>query len=81
MSADHAHATPEVAEIAVGSLEAQQLVDAIIEGRLEPAHAWLAYCELAARHGRTSVACASFIKTLAMRVRPCLAAKRVRREG
>lgn len=67
MSTDRAFCTPEVTEIAVGTVEAHQLVDAITEGRLQPAHAWLAYCELAARHGRTSVACASFIKALAKR--------------
>ena len=52
MSADHAHVTPAVIEQATGAIEAQQLVDAIASRRLTPEHAWLAFAELQARHGR-----------------------------
>jgi hypothetical protein len=64
---DHPHASPAVVEIASGAVEAQQLVDAITEGRLQAAHAWLAFAEISARHGRNSPACRSFVVQLAKR--------------
>jgi hypothetical protein len=65
VSTDHAHCTPEVVEQATGAVEAQQLVDAIVGGRIEPKHAWLCFAELQARHGRSHYAAVSFITQLA----------------
>lgn len=69
MSADHAHCTPEVIELATGAAEARQLVDAIAEGRVDHNHAWLAFVELQARHGKSAPALKSFIVHLAKQAR------------
>jgi hypothetical protein len=70
MSADHAHATPEVVELATGAIEAQQLADAIAAGRMSPEHAWLAFVELQARWGRHNLpVLRGFVVELAKRVR------------
>ena len=66
-TSDHPHSRPETVELAPGTTEAKHLVELIADGRLQVGHAWLAYCELVARHGRSSEACASFIRELARR--------------
>lgn len=65
MSADHAFCTPDIADQAAGAIEAQQLVDAISAGRLEPQHAWVAFTELQGRHGRNAQALKAFVIRLA----------------
>ncbi|NKI96626.1 hypothetical protein [Rhizobacter sp. SG703] len=69
MSTDHAYCTPEVADQAAGAIEAQQLVDAIADGRLEPQHAWVAFTELQGRHGRNAQALKAFVIRLAKAAR------------
>lgn len=61
------HVTPELIQQAEGPVAAQRVLDGIAAGEFTPAHAWLAYVELAALHGRASVACRSFIVELAKR--------------
>lgn len=69
MSADHPFATDEVVELATGAAEARQLCDAISAGRLDPSHAWLAFVELQARHGKNAPALKSFVTHLAKQAR------------
>lgn len=69
MSTDHVHCTPEVVELATGAEEASQLTDAIAQGRLDASHAWHAFVELQARHGKNAPALKSFIVHLAKQAR------------
>jgi hypothetical protein len=66
---DHAHVTPEVVELATGAEEARQLTEAIAHGRLDASHAWHAFVELQARHGKNAPALKSFIVHLAKQAR------------
>lgn len=74
MSADHAHVTPEVIEKATAEVEAQHLVAAIAEGRVEAGHAWSALIELERRHGSHSAAAKAFVIYLAKQARRAAAA-------
>jgi hypothetical protein len=56
------------AQEAVGALEAQQVVDGLREGSIEPQQAWIRFIELNARLGRNSPAARAFICELAKRI-------------
>lgn len=66
---DHPHAAREAIEQDVGAAEAQALVDAIAEGRLEPRFAWTAFAEMQSRHGRGAPALRAFVIRLAKAAR------------
>lgn len=66
---DHPHAARETAEQDAGAAEAQALVDAIAEGRLEPRFAWTAFAEMQSRHGRGAPALRAFVIRLAKAAR------------
>ena len=66
---DHPHAAREAVEQDAGAAEAQALVDAITEGRLEPRFAWTAFAEMQSRHGRGAPALRAFVIRLAKAAR------------
>ena len=66
---DHPHAARDAVEQDAGAAEAQALVDAIAEGRLEPRFAWTAFAEMQSRHGRGAPALRAFLVRLAKAAR------------
>lgn len=61
------HCTADVVEKATGQIEAQHLIQGVVDGSLSPMHAWLAFATLAACHGWRSPACMAFVTELAKR--------------
>lgn len=61
------HCTDEVAQLVVGSHEAQQLIESLADETLSTEHAWLGFVQVAARFGWRSAACRAYIVELAKR--------------
>lgn len=54
-----------VTQVASAAIRAQQDADGIKTQGYDPDIAWLHYSEIAAKHGRHSPACRSYLRTLA----------------
>lgn len=68
MSAAYLGASREaVTGEAVGSIAAQKAIEGLQRDELTPAHAWLAFCTLAASGGWKSAACRAFVAELVKR--------------
>lgn len=62
------HVTLAVTQEAFGARAAQDVIDGLREGSVSPDRAWLEFVQLAARYGRSSPACASYVREFAKRV-------------
>ncbi len=67
---DPTHCTDEVAQLALGSHSAQQLIAGLADETLSPEHAWLGFVQVAARFDWRSAACRAYVMELAKRAAP-----------
>jgi len=58
---DAPHVTPETSQLALGSIAAQGVIEALRDEMVSADQAWLRYLELAAQFGKNSPACRAFV--------------------
>lgn len=68
-AAPPARVNTELIAECVGAVEAQKLLDGLRDEMLTTDHGWLAFCELATRHGWKSTACRAFLLEIVKRAR------------